>query len=54
MKIRLLLATAALALAPGFAFADCAGHVKNQTTSQCMPGQTWDSATQSCTAPVQG
>ncbi|MBD3765965.1 MAG: adenylosuccinate lyase [Rhodobacterales bacterium] len=50
MKLRVLLASAALALAPGLALAMC-GH-DQVTAGQCAPGQTWDAETQSCVTPV--
>lgn len=48
MKTTTTLAALAIALLPGFAFAQCAGKMTEQTASSCMPGMTWDAAKGTC------
>jgi hypothetical protein len=55
MKIKTTLAVIALTLAPSLALAEggCAfGKAKMQSVSQCVPGQVFDAATQTCISPV--
>lgn len=46
MKMRLALATLALAALPTLAAAQCMDH--DTTASSCAAGKTWDSATKAC------
>ncbi|HLQ20501.1 MAG TPA: hypothetical protein VK146_16120 [Tabrizicola sp.] len=48
MKTTTTLAALAIALLPGFAFAQCAGKHGEQTAASCMPGTTWDDAKGTC------
>ena len=48
MKIATTLAALAIALLPGFAFAQCAGKHSEQTAASCMVGTTWDEAKGAC------
>jgi hypothetical protein len=48
MKTATTLAALAIALLPGFAFAQCAGKQIEQTAASCMPGTTWDNAKATC------
>jgi hypothetical protein len=48
MKTTTTLAALAIALLPGFAFAQCSGKYSEQTAASCMPGTTWDAATGTC------
>ena len=49
MKSKLLLATLALALAPGLALAACYdGHAKEDIVMSCTDGTVYDTATQTC------
>ena len=48
MKTTTTLAALAIALLPGFAFAQCAGKMHEQTAASCMPGTTWDAAKGTC------
>ena len=48
MKTTTTLAALAIALLPGFAFAQCAGKMAEQTAASCMPGTTWDAAKGTC------
>ena len=48
MKLKLALTTVALALTPMLAAAQCGHDARTQSTSQCLPDQTWDAATQAC------
>ncbi len=48
MKLRLALATFALALSPVVASAMCGHDTATQSTSQCVDGQTWDATNQVC------
>ena len=50
MKLRLILAAAALALAPGIAAAQC-NWSASQSASQCGAGQVWDGDSQTCVTP---
>lgn len=52
MKIALTLSALALSLAPTLAFAGggCAGKMKDQTASSCLPGYNWDQAAGACVA----
>lgn len=53
MKIRMTLATIALALAPALALAQGCEHGRmSQSASECLPGQVWDAGTQSCVTPT--
>ena len=52
MKMKLTLAALALVLAPGIAAAMCSAGKAHEQASQCLQGQTWDAATQTCIAPV--
>ncbi len=52
MKVKLFLATLALAAAPGMAMAMCSWERTQQSASQCEQGQVWDSESQTCIAPV--
>lgn len=51
MKLKTLLAAAALALAPGLAFAMGGCGSMQQSASACSDGQVWDAALQSCITP---
>ena len=49
MKIALTLSALALALTPTLALAQgCHDKAKDKTASSCVPGHSWDSATQAC------
>ncbi|WP_374427313.1 adenylosuccinate lyase [Tabrizicola sp.] len=48
MKTTTTLAALAIALLPGFAFAQCAGKQMEQTAASCMAGTTWDAAKGAC------
>ena len=48
MKLKLLLAATALALAPGMAAAMCSWEKTQQSAGQCSAGQVWDAESQSC------
>ena len=48
MKTTTTLAALAIALLPGFAFAQCADKKMEQTAASCMPGTTWDAAKATC------
>lgn len=48
MKTTTTLAALAIALLPGFAFAQCAGKKVEQTAASCMPGTSWDAAKGTC------
>lgn len=50
MKTATTLAALAIALLPGFAFAQCSGKMADQTAASCMPGTTWDAAKGTCVA----
>lgn len=52
MKLKTLLAAAALALAPGIAFAMGGCGSMQQSAAACGDGQVWDAATQSCVTPI--
>ena len=54
MKIKTTLAVIALTLAPTFALAEGCnfGKVQMQSASQCVVGQVFDAATQTCITPV--
>ena len=52
MRIKTVLAAAALALAPGLAAAGCFGSHKAETASSCPAGQVWDAGSQACTTPA--
>lgn len=47
MKLKTILAAAALAFAPGFAMAMC-GHERNTTATACAEGYVFDAGTQTC------
>jgi uncharacterized protein YdeI (BOF family) len=47
MKLKTILAAAALALAPGLAMAMC-GHERTTTATACGEGYVFDAATQTC------
>ncbi|MFN3643867.1 MAG: hypothetical protein ACK4TB_13220 [Gemmobacter sp.] len=47
MKVKVFLAAAALALAPGLASAMC-GHERKTTATACGEGMVFDAATQTC------
>lgn len=51
MKLKTLLAAAALALAPGLAYAMGGCSSVHQTASSCADGQVWDASSQSCITP---
>ncbi len=48
MKTATTLAALAIALLPGFAFAQCAGKHSEQTAASCVPGTTWDAVKGTC------
>lgn len=48
MKTTTTLAALAIALLPGFAFAQCVGKHTEQTAASCMPGTAWDAAKGTC------
>jgi hypothetical protein len=48
MKTTTTLAALAIALLPGFAFAQCAGKMNEQTAASCVPGMVWDGAKGTC------
>lgn len=48
MKTASTLAALAIALLPGFAFAQCVGKHVDQTAASCMPGTTWDATKGTC------
>lgn len=49
MKIKLLLATLAVAAAPSLTFAACIGdHAKEEVVMSCPQGATFDAETNSC------
>jgi hypothetical protein len=48
MKTTTTLAALAIALLPGFAFAQCTGKHTEQTAASCMPGTTWDTDKGTC------
>ena len=48
MKTTTTLAALAIALLPGFAFAQCAGKQMEQTAASCMAGTTWDETRGTC------
>ncbi|WP_201155860.1 hypothetical protein [Rhodobaculum claviforme] len=52
MKIKVTLAAAVLALAPGMAAAMCSWEKTQQSASQCGAGQVWDAESQGCVTPV--
>ncbi|MFN6977859.1 MAG: hypothetical protein ACK4OP_07030 [Gemmobacter sp.] len=47
MKVKVFLAAAALALAPGLASAMC-GHERKTTATACGEGMVFDAASQTC------
>lgn len=52
MKVKVIVAAAALALAPGMAAAMCSWEKTQQSASQCGQGQVWDAESGTCIAPV--
>lgn len=50
MKIKTTLAVIALTIAPGIAFAQCGGKMKEETAASCAPGSTWDEIKAACVA----
>lgn len=50
MKTTTTLAALAIALLPGFAFAQCSGKHTEQTAASCMAGTTWDAVKATCVA----
>jgi hypothetical protein len=50
MKIVLTLSALALSIAPAFAGGCHGDKMKGETASSCVPGQTWDPVTSTCTA----
>lgn len=54
MRAKVIFAAFALAFTPGLALAACSGYGHDQVTMSCPDGQTFDAATQSCTASPTG
>ena len=54
MRVKLLLATLVVSATPGLAMAYCSGSKHEQVTMSCPEGQTFDTATESCTATPTG
>ena len=52
MKLKMTLAAAVLAFAPGMAAAMCSWEKTQQSASQCGAGQVWDTDSQACITPV--
>ena len=49
MKIAMTLSALALSLLPSLALAQgCHDRMKDEPASSCVPGHSWDSATQAC------
>lgn len=51
MRLKTLLAAAALALAPGMAFAMGGCGSMQQSAAACTDGQIWDAGSESCITP---
>lgn len=54
MRVRLLIATLAVAATPGLAMAYCSGSKHDQVTMSCPVGQVFDAETASCKALPTG
>ncbi len=52
MKLKIILAAAALAFAPGMAAAMCSWEKTQQSASQCGAGQVWDADSETCITPL--
>ena len=52
MKLKVIVAAATLALAPGMAAAMCSWEKPQQSASQCGSGQVWDADSQTCITPL--
>ena len=54
MRVRLLIATLAVAATPGLALAMCSGYGHEKVTMSCPDGQAFDAETSTCKALPTG